>query len=141
MSKFVFGEYFVLFGWVFCNVFAEWAKWAKLEGSGRSGAPKIAYGPSARAIFSAPPRPPPSSFAHFAHSAKSWKISAKKNKISPKTNLSSNGNTVILIIYRFLCQNRPKWTDFLTTFCDILTTFCDIYFFFWANLQLFYIFL
>ena len=37
-----------------------------------------------------------------------------------------------------MCQNRPKMTDFLTTFCDILTTFCDIYFFFWANLQLSY---
>ena len=80
MSKFFFGGYFVLFGRVFCNVFAPFAALASLPGSGRYGAP-------------------PSSSAHFAHFAKSCKISATKNKISPKTNLSSNGNTVILIIF------------------------------------------
>ena len=42
-----------IFCWINCNIVAPSAR---LLGFGRSGSPKIAHGPSARAIFSEPPR-------------------------------------------------------------------------------------
>ena len=87
MSKFVFGEYFVLFGWVFCNVFAEWAKWAKLEGGGRGGAEKIARAEGPQAIFGALERPEPSSEASVANGAKTLQnILPKKQKTHQQMN-------------------------------------------------------
>ena len=95
MSKFVFSEYFVLFGWVFCNVFAEWAKWAKLKGAGRGGAEKIARAESLTSLI-------PQKVA---------KYSAKKNKILTKNEFTHPTETPLCLWYAVFVPNNLRFLN------------------------------
>ena len=64
-DKFVFGDILFFLADIL-QLFAEWAKWAKLEGGGRGGAEKIARAEGPLAIFGEPERPEPGSGASGA---------------------------------------------------------------------------